>query len=263
VTHVRDIMGLSRARRGRLGELRAVIAVSDAVARWLRESGIREERVARIYNAVDVEALRQASRTGAFRRELGFARDVPLVGCVGQIALRKGQDVFLEAASSLAGTFPDARFVIAGARYSMKAESREYEAALRARAAGPALAGKVHLLGFRDDVPSLLRALDVLVVASRQEPLSRVLLEALALGVPAVATDVGGTREILGDGCGSLVVPPGDPAAIAEAVGRLLAAPELRDRLSRAGPDRARRFSPSRQAEAIRALYERVLESDS
>lgn len=258
VTHVRDIMTLSRARRQRLAELAAVVAVSDSVALWLRDSAIPRDRVVRIRNAVDVDALEQAARIGRYRRELHLPREVPLIGCIGQIAIRKGQDLFLEAASRIALALPQARFVVAGARYSRKKESREYEAELRARATVPPLAGRVDFLGFRDDIPSLLSDLDVLLVPSRQEPLSRVLLEALALGVPAVATDVGGTRELLDDGQTGLIVPPGDAVALAAAVGRLLTSPELGARLRQSGPRRARDFSPRLQVQAMRALYERI-----
>jgi glycosyltransferase involved in cell wall biosynthesis len=259
VAHVRDMMSLSAARWERLASLEMVVAVSRAVADWLRECGVPGDRIARIHNAVDGQALRQAATRGSFRRELGIPEAVPLLGCVGQIALRKGQDIFLEAARKLAVRFPEARFVLAGARYSRKPESREYEAALEARAARPPLGGRTLLLGYREDIPTVLSDLDVVIVPSRQEPLSRVLVEALALGVPAVATDVGGTREILEDGSTGLLVPPEDSGAIADAASRLLTSPELRSGICRRGLRRARGFSPARHVGAIRALYERVL----
>ncbi len=259
VNHSRDIMTLSRARAKRLGKLTAVIAVSDAVAHWLRELEVAEHRIHRVHNAVDREALERDVRPGALRSELGIARDAPLIGCVGQIALRKGQDLFLEAAVRLAGRVADARFVIAGARYSRKEESVEYEAGLKSRAARPPLAGRVHFLGYRTDAPSVISALDVLVVPSRQEPLSRVLIEALALGVPSVATDVGGTREIIEDQRTGLLVRPEDPAALAAAALRLLTSPDLRTSIRQEGPRRARDFSPERQVKAIQSLYARVL----
>jgi glycosyltransferase involved in cell wall biosynthesis len=174
--------------------------------------------------------------------------------------LRKGQDLFLDAAARVAGQIADARFVIAGERYSNKPESRAFEADLVERANTPPLACRTHLLGYRDDIPSLLTDLDVLVVPSRQEPLSRVLLEGLATGAAAVATAVGGTPEILVEGEHGLMVPPDDPERMAEAITRLLGNPSMCDKMRTAGPPRAREmFSPPRQIEALRKLYDRIM----
>ena len=124
----------------------------------------------------------------------------------------------------------------------------------------PPLAGRAHLLGYRDDVPALLAGLDVLVVPSRQEPLSRVLLEGLALGVPAVATAVGGSPEILDDGRFGMLVPPDDPGAIARGIEELLGNQTLRGKYHQHGPERVRTtFTLERQVAAVRALYDRIL----
>ena len=86
-------------------------------------------------------------------------------------------------------------WLIIGQRFSEKEESRQFEAGLHQAGAGP-LAGRIHFLGVRDDIPEILNELTLLVHPARQEPLGRVLLEAAAAGVAVVATDVGGTREI-------------------------------------------------------------------
>jgi glycosyltransferase involved in cell wall biosynthesis len=259
VAHVRDILGISTARRNRFAGLDHGIAVSEAVRSWLLGLGVPGERLSKIPNAVDADRLRKEVAAGSLRRELGLDRDTRLVGCIGQIALRKGQDVFLEAAAQLALESPRTQFVIAGARYSQKEESRLFEAGLRARAAEAPLAGKVHFLGYREDIASVLSDLDLVGVPSRQEPLSRVLLEALALGVPAVATDVGGSAEILGGSGAGWLVPADDPVALARAIEALLESEEERRAMSRRGPTRARAFSPGAQLEAIRGVYDRVL----
>jgi glycosyltransferase involved in cell wall biosynthesis len=110
--------------------------------------------------------------------------------------MRKGLDTLLAAAGRIAGGQPNAHFLIVGQRYSQKQEAFEYEAALHAVASQPPLAGRVHFLGLRDDMPGLLNELALLVHAARQEPLGRVLLEAAASAVPVIATAVGGTAEI-------------------------------------------------------------------
>lgn len=261
LTHVRDIMALSRARAARLGELGAVVAVSNAVASRLVAAGVPDRRVLRIHNAVDPVRLRECARAGGLRRELGVDSRAPVLGSIGQLALRKGHDLFLEAASRLVPSFPEARFVIAGARYSEKDESRRHEEDLRRRAAAPPLAGRTRLLGYRADIPSILLDLDLLVVPSREEPFSRVILEALALGVPVLATDVGGSRELLGSGpdAAGILVPPEDPGALAAGAASVLRSSALDERLRVAGPPRAAAFSPGVQVRALTALYRRLL----
>lgn len=259
VAHVRDILGVSAARRDRLAGLDHVIAVSEAVRTWLLGLGVPGERLSKIHNAVDADRLFEEASQGSLRRELGLDPDALLVGCIGQIALRKGQDLFLEAAARLARGSPRTRFVIAGERYSRKDESRRFEDGLHARAVTAPLAGRVHFLGYREEIESVLADLDLVVIPSRQEPLSRVLLEALAVGVPAVVTDVGGSAEILGDSGAGRLVPANDPAALARAMEVLLESDGERHEMSRRGPARARAFSPAAQVEAIRRVYDRVL----
>ena len=260
VAHVRDIMKLSSAQVKRLSGLRALLAVSNAVAEQLHGQGLPPERITRVYNGVDQQKLQRAARAGWLRQELGSDQHALLVGCIGQIALRKGQDVYLDAAARIAIDFPRAEFLLVGERYSAKAESREYEASLERRSQTPPLRGRTHWLGFRHDIAAILADIDVLVVPSRQEPLSRTLLEGLALGVPSVATRVGGTLEILGDEGVGLLVPPDDPHAIELAVGRLLEDASLRASFREAGPRRVSNlFSPHRQVTAIRSVYELIM----
>jgi glycosyltransferase involved in cell wall biosynthesis len=234
------------------------VAVSDAVADGLRGQGIPEERVIRIYNGVNPKSLRHNLRSGVIRKELGIAETSPLLGCIGQIAIRKGQDLFLDMAECLLKTQPDAHFLLAGARYSNKAESRDYESRLRERSKEPPLKGRVHVLGYRADAASLINDLTVVVVPSRQEPLSRVLLEALALGTPTVATGVGGTPEIIEHEKSGLIVPPGDPEALAGAATRLLQSRSYRQKIKENGTIRALDFDAGRQAGVLAALYDHL-----
>ena len=258
VVHVRDIMNLSQARRERLCAAGGVVAVSEAVADWLRALGVDAGQLRVIYNAVDAEELRRVSVPGSVRRELGIGAE-PLVSCVGQIALRKGQDVFVEAAALVLAKIPRVHFALAGERYSQKPESEEFEFAIHERVRCRILQGRVHTLGYRQDVPSLLADSDVVAIPSRQEPLSRVALEALSLGVAVVATDVGGTSEILEGGRCGLLVPPDSPDDIAHAVVRLLTGAERRRQLGQRGEARAQHFSPERQVAAIERLYADLL----
>jgi glycosyltransferase involved in cell wall biosynthesis len=264
VAHVRDIMRLGGDRRAALNLNRALVAVSRAVARALVAASVPGSRIRVIPNGIDPDAAAPRSDAGKrLRAELGLAMTCPVVGTVGQICLRKAQDVFLEAAAHLAREAPEVRFVIIGSRFSGKAESREFEAALVTRARRAPLAGKVHFLGWRDDAAELIAGLSVLAHPAHQEPLGRVLLEALAAGTPIVATDVGGTPEIVDHEDSGLLVPRGDARALAGGVKRLLNSGSLADHLARNGRARVReRFSPATMTRAVQSLYEEVLAAD-
>ncbi|MGL5096871.1 MAG: glycosyltransferase, partial [Planctomycetia bacterium] len=264
VVHVRDVARLSRARVERLGGAAAVVAVSPAVADSLVEQGLPAARVWMIPNAV--ASVDQPITPVDLTKELNLPPATRFVGCVGQIALRKGQDLFLTAVERLAADDESLHFVIVGERHSVKEESVEYERRLRAASNEGSAAGRVHWLGYRADSAAVLAALTVVVVPSRQEPLSRVILESLAGGTPVAATEVGGSRYLLtdaeGEPCGVLT-PPGDAAALADAAALLLADQALRGRLVARGRRRAGDFSPGRQADAILTLYDSIVRSDA
>jgi glycosyltransferase involved in cell wall biosynthesis len=157
-----------------------------------------------------------------------------LIAVIGQIGLRKGQEVFVQAADSLAELWPDVHFLLVGERCSTKAESREFESALHS-AARESWKHRLHFLGFRPQMEFLLNELTLLVHPARQEPLGRVLLEAGAAGLPIIATDVGGTSEIFPpESNAAILVPPNDPPAIASAIERLLQDDQLRTILAHA-----------------------------
>jgi glycosyltransferase involved in cell wall biosynthesis len=134
---------------------------------------------------------------------------------------------------------PNAHYLLVGERNSDKEESRRFEAQLHAAGQG-SLAGRVHFLGVRRDVDRLLNELTLLVHPARQEPLGRVLLESAASGVPVVATEVGGTREIFpGNRECAWLVPPNDVEALCEALLALVNEDELRISLGKAARHRA------------------------
>ena len=261
VAHVRDIMSLSQSHRTRLSQVDKLIAVSEAVRESLLNQGISQEQVTTIYNAVDAEMLQQSARPGLLRHELKLLPDVPLVGCVGQIAIRKGQDFFLDAAEGIARIDPSVHFVMIGERYSTKQESRDYEQLLHRKAAQFPLASRVHFMGYRSDIPSMLSDLNVLVVPSRQEPLSRAALEGFAMGICVVATDVGGTSEImqLHPDLGRLV-PSHDVSVctktILDAIEKKVSKTQ-QSAVSQSGLSSV--FLPERQFDSMLRLYEQVL----
>ena len=263
VAHVRDIMRLGRERRAALARNHALVAVSQAVAHALLAEGLPAERVRVIVNGVDPSGFPPRAAAGhRLRQELGLPADARVVGNVGQIALRKGQDVFLEAAARVAAACPDVHFVILGERFSRKAESRAFEEALHRAAARPPLTGRVHFLGWRSDATDLIAGFSVVAHAAHQEPLGRVLLEAQAAGTPVVATAVGGTEEIVVHEQTGLLVPPGQADLMARAVTHLLNHGPLAHRLAARGQARVQaHFSPALAVQRVQSLYEDLLGS--
>lgn len=215
-------------------------------------------RTVTIINAVDTREFHPGVPRAPFRRELGVADGVPLVGIVGRIGLGKGHEHFVEAAVRLLRGGADAHFAIVGD--PLFDEDAWRAEALRRAVKDAGVEDRIRLVGYRRDVPEVMRGLDVLVLASDAEPCGRVLFEAMASGTAVVATDSGGTPEIVRDRHEGLLVPPRDPAALARAIGALVADPALRARLGAAGVARvAAEFTIERYVARTLAVYDEAL----
>jgi len=234
IAHLRDIIKLSAQVMADLSCHGRLLAVSHATRRFHVASGVAAEKIHVVHNGVDFETFRPRPTTGYLHHELGLPAEARLVGTIGQISLRKGQDVLLRAAARLADLSPEVHYVIVGERHSEKDESQSFEKNLRGVLCEP-LAGRVHFLGRRDDVDRLLNELTLLVHPARQEPLGRVLLESAAAGLAVVATDVGGTPEIFPpELTAARLVAPDDIVGFATAMNELLGNQSLRRRLAAA-----------------------------
>jgi glycosyltransferase involved in cell wall biosynthesis len=230
LSHLRDILRLSSQAVADLNCHTRLIAVSEAVRSFHIAGGLHAEKVHVVYNGVDLEAFRPRPATGYLHQELGLPSDALLIGSIGQIGLRKGQDVLLQIAAQIVAQWPNVHFVIVGQRHSQKDESRQYEQALHGVADS-----HVHFLGVRTDVERLLNEWTLLVHTARQEPLGRVLLEASAAGTPVIATQVGGTAEIFPPELeAAKLIPPDNPEALATGIAELLGDATLRQRMAEA-----------------------------
>jgi glycosyltransferase involved in cell wall biosynthesis len=227
------------------------IAISQAVrdSMVMRGEPADAARVTVIPNGLTVDAA--AVRPAALvRAELGVAADAPLVVCAARLEPEKDVPTLIRAMGEVVRRLPGAVCVVAG-------EGRQRDA-LCAQIGAAGLEGRVRLLGFRDDVTSIMAAGDVFVLPSLAEPFGLVLLEAMALGRPVVATRAGGPAEIVVDGGTGLLVPPGSPAEMSEALLACLNS-EVGWRMGEAGRRRYEtEFTAERMSRATAAVYERV-----
>ena len=236
LSHLRDIIRLSAQAVSDLNHHARLIAVSHATRAFHVAGGLDAEKTHVVYNGVDLDEFRPRPSTGYLHQELGLRPETQLIGTIGQISLRKGQDIFLRAASQIAAKQSDVHYLIVGERFSQKDESRQFERDLH-----DIMDSRVHFLGVRGDVCRLLNELTLLVHAARQEPLGRVLLEAAASGTAILATDVGGTSEIFPpEAAAARLVSSDDPTALADALQGLLGNTVLRSRLAAAARHRAK-----------------------
>jgi glycosyltransferase involved in cell wall biosynthesis len=215
---------------------------SEAAAAGLVPPG----RAVVIPNGIDPDAFARPAGGAALRAELGIPPDVRVVGSVGLLNDAKGFDLLVGAATRLPD---DVHLLIVG--------HGEREDALRSQARALGLAQRVHLPGWRDDLAAVHDATDVFALPSRWEGLPYALLEALAAGLPCVATDVNGSRDVLGSAppCGLLVARE-DPGALADGLLRMLADRALSARCAEAGRERvATEFTVGRMLDRTLALY--------
>ncbi|MBM4434764.1 MAG: glycosyltransferase [Chloroflexi bacterium] len=232
-----------------------LIAVSEAVRRSaIARLGVDPARVVTIPDGVDTKALTPASpdERAAARRELGLPRDASVVAVVGRLVPLKGHATLLDAVARLRGASPALRLLVAG--------GGALEPELRALAARLGVGDVVRFLGPRGDVRGIHAASDVLAAPSLSEGFGLAVVEAMAAGLPCVASRTGGLAEIVEDGATGFLVMPRDPADLADALRRLLGDAELRHRFG----DRARAVAQARydvrdSAGRLEDLYAAVL----
>ncbi|MCC6794159.1 MAG: glycosyltransferase [Candidatus Hydrogenedentes bacterium] len=198
-----------------------IVAISDCIARVLRDFGIPEHKLRTVHSGID---LKRFDVTPLPRSEIGIPEGVPLAGNVAALVGHKDHATLLDAVPAILRDVPEFRLVIAGEgplRQQIEAQIERLE-----------IGKSVKLLGQRSDVPRLLRALDLFVMSSSEEGLGTSVLDAMACGVPVVATDAGGIPEMVRDGETGFLVPLKNPSALANAVVRAMQNENLRNGLA-------------------------------
>ncbi len=243
---------LSRRLLRRLAALRedAQIAVSEAVrSSHIRDRGAPAERFVTIRNGIAAERLAVPSGRDDIGRSLGVSKSAVVALSVGSLTEQKDYMNLLNAAAIVVAQSPNIVFLIAGGG------DLEDDLVTTARALG--VSDHVRFLGERDDIPLLLRRADIMVNSSAWEGLPITILEAMAAGVPTVATDVGGTAEVVSGGDCGLVVPSKDPESLAAAILKLAGNSALREQLSsRAREIYLRRYTAEQMTRETEALYD-------
>ena len=233
------------------------IAISGALAAILRQQGVPEKQISVIYNGMDLAPYRQTLLREADRSRLRAEWNIPeqafLFGTVARFVPVKGLPVLLEAFARLAADQQTPPFLVLVGDGPER--GRLEEIVLEHR-----LEPLVRFVGFRQDIPACLHACDAFVHSSLYEGLGYTLIEAMASEVPVVASNVGGVKEFVFDEQTGLVVPPGDPAALRDAMERLWKSPALRETMVQNALRKVENsFSIQLMTERILALYKTLI----
>lgn len=230
-----------------------VVTVSNYVERYLVEAGVPGEQITTVSTGIDFTSYDRSLIAGDLREELGLSASAPLIGTVAIMRGKKGHTDILDAVPAVLERFPEAHFVFAG--------DGPQTANLIERIKAEGLEKQVHLLGLRRDVTNVLASLDIFVLPTHQEALGTAFIEAGAMALPAVATNVDGVPEVVQDGYTGLLVPVKDGLAIAEAICQLLADTSFRQRMGANAAEFVRRkFSREVMAEGMERLYQSLLD---
>jgi len=213
------------------------------------------EKYIAIRSGIELDRFWKPSRPReAVRAELGIPSEVAVVGTVTRLSPQKAPLDFVDTASQVVAQRQDVHFVIVG--------DGPLCSDVEARVAALDLAGRVHLVGLRRDIPDLMHSFDVFALSSLWEGLPRVLPQAMAAGLPIVATAVDGNAEAVTDGVNGFLTPPGDPRAMAVSLLRLLEEPSLARRMGEAGRARVGEFDARKMVSDVAGLYEALLARD-
>ncbi|MBA2115206.1 glycosyltransferase family 4 protein [Bremerella alba] len=250
VGHLRDIIKLNRRVVQDISSLDEIYCVSDATRSFHLNQGLTEENSLVLHNGIDLAEFAPPDA----RNERSTLQAV----YIGQLVMRKGIDVLLEGVRLAIEAGADVTLDLYGECHSSKEEARQYLANAELFVDHWKLSDRIRFRGRTDHARQILQKADILVHAARQEPWGRVLLEAGACGLPIIATDVGGTREMYPHGEASLV-PVDNPEAIGEAIGKLCRSRELRLSMGMQARNRIEQFDINDYANKLASRYRKVL----
>ena len=231
----------------------AFVVNSEAAIRGAEELKLKTAPMFVVHNAVEAPEMPDPEQSRRFvHSQWGISLDAPLVGTVGRLVPKKNHKMLVGVIENVSKECPNLRAMFIG-----EGELREGTEAL-VRVAG--LSKRVVFTGTRDDVERILPAFDVFCSSSTSEGLPNAVQEAMAAGVPVVATDVGGIRELIDDGESGFIVPSGDVEAMVKKVKLLLDSPELRRKIGMAGRKKMMRdFTVEKMVDTLQNVYIEML----
>ena len=229
-----------------------VVVSPHDIEKGLADRIAAQEKYITIRSGIELdEFMHPSMKRPAMRAQLGISPDAPVVGTVTRLSPQKAPADFVAAAIAVAAAMPSAHFVIVG--------DGPLRGQIEVMIAQAGLQHRFHLTGLRRDVPELLAAFDVFVLSSLWEGLPRVLPQAMAAGLPIVATAVDGNVEAVTDGENGILVPPGDSERLSQAIRALLSDRQTAAEMGEAGRQRVNEFSAQKMVEALGRLYQNLL----
>jgi glycosyltransferase involved in cell wall biosynthesis len=266
VVQVHDDLPLTRtgrATRGAIARTAAgIVAVSDHTARTFNQ-GLRIPRAQRVYISIDHDRCDPGRVAPAdIRGELNLPGGSHVIGHVAQVTRWKGQDTAVRMLELVRRELPETHLVLVGSItfQSARFDNEAFLADLRQLVDELGLRDRVHFLGQRNDVPSLLAAFDLSVLPSWDEPFGMAAAESMAMRTPTLVSSVGGVGEYVDDGRSGRVLPPHEPRAWAAAAIELLRDPDRRAAMGQAGRERVLEFNDERYGDDMTAAYEQAIE---
>ncbi len=255
VSHVRNLLKAKRVHKYLFDKIDSIISISNQLKQPLIQASIPKEKIHIIYNGVDLsEFTCDTPKANVLRRDFKPLGDL-LVGMVGRIEPFKRQKEFIQAAVEVLKVRPDVTFFLIGASHAELGQG-DYLEEIQNFIREHNIAKHIVFTGFRTDMPDVMASLDILVSASA----GTVMMEAMAAGIPVVATDIASASEVIADGITGILVPHNDIHAMADAILRLLNDPNVRRQMGQAGRKRTEeQFSFERNVQLTQAVYDNLL----
>ncbi len=236
-----------------------VIANSESTCNFhVTRNGVPQRKIQTVHCFIDTEKFQRVSQRDSrrVRRQLKWDNGEFLVGVVGEVTKRKGQEYLVKALPALIRAIPNLRIVMVG-RFS---DHNPYVKQIRRYLSENGLEHTTQLIGIRDNVEDFLTAMDVSIVPSLEEPLGLVAIESQAIGTPVIVSETGGLTEVVDEAMTGLVVPMRDPEAIARAIIKVSKDTNLQRRLSFRGKEHvAERFAPDVLVPQVESVYAKVI----
>jgi len=235
-----------------------LFAVSKATKKEMLAAGIPESKITVIYNGIDTEAWARVHVKNTLRDDLGIPVSSPVIGYVGRIMPEKDLETWIRAAAIVAERYSEARFVLVG-------EGRDGTTLDELKSLAQSLGIETQLIfpGFRRDLPRVYSSFDIFVMSSLREGLPNSILEAMALGVPVVTTDVAGAKELVVNEVTGFVVAQKDYRTLASSILKILDHDSLRLRMGQSGRSRVEtEFSFLQRLRSIEDQYCRILDGE-